>query len=321
MRRSVALWGLLVFSGAACQHGRPATPDRFLYQLSCDAKLERFDTATRQRTGTYDLTKASGSAALVPTVVGPLEVCLTNQTVFDPRASVFYTLVPLQARPRDDGTMAYRVLGFSIPAVALVTQVAAGSPGLAFQRPPHLALDPMGGVRVVGASDWPPRMTEDLSLFAIDHDPAPNRILEMSGHRALLSLTGAPGGPVFAVADEASRTLVRLQGPVSTTNDNVHLTPGGTHVLVEETVTAGSRATKTGRVRLYDGATGVVTQSFVAPQTEKMSFRGISPGGKVLYDLLDRYWFLDLGRTFTTDPVERSLQPEFPPPSVFFSDR
>ena len=59
----------------------------------------------------------------------------------------------------------------------------------------------------------------------------------------------------------------------------------------------------------------------MAPHIQKLPFRGVSPGGKVLYELLDDYWFLDLGLTFTATPVERPLQAEFPPPAIFFSDR
>lgn len=320
MRVRLVLWAALAFGGAACAHGRPPSPDRFLYQLSCDAKLERFDTVTQKRTGAYDLTKVAGVGALIPAATGPLEVCLTRSAVVDSRASVFYTVVPSQAQPAEDGPTGYRVLGFSLPSVALVVPGAGGSVPVPFDAPPRLVPDPSRGARTVGPSDPPPALTEDLSLFAGAHSPAPNRILETSRHRALLSLTGE-AGPAFAVADEGTHSFVRLQGPMATTVDNVHLAPGGTHVLVEETSAAGGRATKTGRVWLYDAATGAVSQTIMAPQITKLPFRGISPDGKVLYDLLDDYWFLDLGRTFTADPVERPLEPEFPPPAVFFSDR
>jgi len=318
MRVRIALWAALAFGGAACAHGRPAAQARFLYQLSCDARLDRFDTVGQKRTGTYDLTKVTGTAPLIPAVTGALEVCLTRQAVFDARAGVFYTVVPSQAQPPGDGPMSYRVLGFSLPAVALVLPGATAP--VPFDAPPRLLPDPSRGARMAGPADAPPALSEDLSTFAAGRPAPANKILETSRRRALLLLTGE-AGPAFAVADESAHTLVRLQGPIATTADNVHLVPGGSHVLVEETSAARPRATKTGRVWLYDAATGAVVWSATAPQIARLPFRGISPGGKVLYDLLDEEWFLDLGRTFTTDPVERPLEPEFPPPALFWSDR
>jgi len=183
--------------------------------VSCEAKLDRFDTITRTRTDSYDLAHRTGATALIPAATGALEVCLANQTVFDASASVFYTLVPSRARPADDGTNGYRVLGFSVPAVTLVKQVSAGD-GL--DRPPHVELGPGGTIRTVRASDWTPRTEETMSAFAPAHQSLPNRIVERSGDRALIGMFGPAGELAVGVADEASKTFVRLQGGPTTTS-------------------------------------------------------------------------------------------------------
>lgn len=152
MRARTLLWAVLVFGGIGCAHARPSTHGQFLYQLSCDAKLDRFDSVAQKKTGTYDLTKVPGAAALIPAVTGALEVCLTRPPLFDARASVFHTVVPAQAQPPGDGPTSYRVLGFSIPAVALV----APDRTVPFDAPPRLISNPATGARMAEPSDAMP---------------------------------------------------------------------------------------------------------------------------------------------------------------------
>jgi hypothetical protein len=258
----------------------------------------------------------TGRDDLIPAMEGTLDVCLTNQTIFDGKAFVFYALVPSRAHAREDGTNDYRVLGFSIPSIGLVKQAPAGDH---LQGPPHLELR-SGTVAVLGPSEWTPTTSADLSTFFSDGKSPANRILEISGDRVLLQLlTG--DGLTIAVADKAAKTLVRLSGSLATTIENAHLTPGGTHVLVEEVTAPNPKVSKTGTVQLYDGMTGALAKTFFDAHVQKLQFRGISPTGKVLYDLLDSYWFLDLGVTFPTNSVTRPYEQDFPPPAFFFSDR
>jgi hypothetical protein len=315
MCRSTSLLSLILFGAEACVHPRP-TAGRFFYEVSCEARLDRFDTVIQQKTSTYELAKRTGNIPLIPEMSGPLEVCLANRTVFDAEASVFYTLVPSQARMRDDGTMNYEVLAFSIPGIALVKHMAAGEN---LERPLYLELSPQGDLRMIRTQTL--RTTEDLSTFGPDHQDLSNTIVEMSGGHALLRVVGINGEPTIAVANEASKTLVRLRGAPRTTERNVHLTPGGTHVLVEEAIAIGSKVSKTGRLWLYDADTGLIVNSFSDPHIEKLYFRSISPNGRVLYDLLDAYWFLDLHRTFRAEVVTQSPDGDFPQPFLFFSDK
>jgi hypothetical protein len=298
-----------------CSHAAAAKPGgRFLYQVSCSAKLDRFDTVTGRRTNAVDLARRTGKRPLIPVVAGALELCLANQVVFDAAAGVFYTLVPSQGTPRDDGTVDYRILGFAIPAITLVKELPGGSH---LEHPPRLALGP-AGVQAVAPADGP-RPDEDLSGYAPEHRALPNRILESSGERLLLQLTAGPDVAI-AVADRASRTLVRLQGPLPTVPDGVHLTPGGGQVLVEE-ARPGAQPARTGTLFLYDARTGARSKTLSDPAVARLVFRGIAPTGRALFDLLEAYRFVDLGMTFPAQPVVRPAHDEFPRPAVFFSDR
>jgi hypothetical protein len=314
--RPCAVLGLFLLASGACAHARPQG-GRFLYEISCAAVVDRFDSIERRHTDHYDLARRSGDPPLVPAATGTLDVCLVNRPLFDPGASVFYAVVPTQGHPQSDGTLDYRVLAFSVPGINFVKQLPGGQ---RLDQPPDLTLGPGGIVRV---SPTPAilRTEEDLATFGPARRALPNRILETSGDRTLLRLYDADGAPIFAVALGESRTLVRLQGPIVTTAENVHLAPGGTHVLVEETALSGAKAVKTGRARLYDASTGAVMKTFDDPRIARLVFRAIAPTGVALYQLHDESWFLDLGASFGPDAVARPVLEDFPAPVVFFADR
>jgi hypothetical protein len=316
MRSWTGRFALLLAAQAGCI--RPALPaDRYLYEVSCSAKVEKFDAITQRKVDSYDLATRTGNPPLIPTAEGPLETCLANGTVFDRNASVFYTLVPSEKGPAD-AAMDYRILGFSIPAVSLVMQMPAGT---RLEHAPHIEVQPGAHPQVLQQLEWKPKTEEDLSTFAPAHKAIANRILETSADRALVRLFEGEGGLTLGVADSATKKLVRLQGPLATTPEHVHLAPGATHVLVEDVAGAGPKATKTGTLRLYDAATGLALKAFSDPHVAKLYFLGISPGGKVLYGLLDDYWFLDLGVTFPPATVQPAAKDDFPAPVVFSADR
>lgn len=297
-------------------------PGRYLYQLSCDGRLDKFDTEANRKVGDYDLTQRSGSPPLVPAAPAVLEVCLTNHPVFDGASSILYTVVPVELNAPSGASVGYRVLGFSIPEIVLVKR---SPPSAALDHAPHLVLRPGADPQVMSETDWSARAEETLVDFTPDRRQLPNRVLETSGERVLLRLFATDGSPVLAVADRIRKTLVRLPALPAMTIEHSHLAPGGSHVIVEDTQVAspGSAGSivKTGKVCLYDATTGTSVAEFSDPHVARLIYRGVSPRGHVLYQLDSESWFVNLGRTFPAIPVVPVLADDFPPPTVFFADR
>jgi hypothetical protein len=311
---STLVIAFLLVTCAACAHVPPPA-GRYLYRVTCDAEIARFDTLEKQKTGAYDLAKRPGAEGLVPIPVGVLEVCLARDAVFDPVASVFYTVVPTSLQESAAGTLSYRVLSFSVPGITLVTQAPAGSE---LEYPPRLELA-AGRVRVIPPDE--PLVTDiELSGFTPERRAMPNRIVESSGGRVLLSLS-EKDALVFAVADRLTRTLVRMQNIPRTDHNSIHLSPGGTAVLVEEVSEPGRPAPKTGRLVIHDAGTGRFLKAFNEPRIVGLFYHGMSPTGVALYQDSERNELVDLGMTFPAEAVVISPLAEFAGNPAFFADR
>jgi hypothetical protein len=223
----------------------------------------------------------------------------------------------LQAREKPDGTKDYRVLAFSIPDLRLARQVRGGN---SLADPPHLQMESRKRVTVVDAAQGSPRTDLDLRGFAPERTEIPNQILETSGAFTLLRLFTADRNElVLAVADSRSRTVVRLRGLPATVAPNAHLSPGGKAVLTEETALSGSPAEKTGRLVLFDAATGSMIKDITDPQIKDLAFLALSPTGRAIYHTGDAYRFVNLGTTFSDVPVTRPSSAGYP--GFFFTDR
>jgi hypothetical protein len=244
MRRPLLMRPRLIRSPCAClllysclATATWAEPGRFLYVLGCDARLTKIDTVLERKVGRTDLAGRTAGHRIIPKVRGALDGCLSNQAVYDPRASRFYHL-----------------LGFSIPQMRLVQDTAAGDslPDL-----PHLEMDQAMHVSVINASDWSPQTDLDLRGFGAEGAPIRNQLLESAGREVLLRIfTAHEGKLVIGVADRESKALAYLRELPDTTARNVHLAPGGGFVLVEEVASASPHPEKTGRViliRRHDG--------------------------------------------------------------------
>jgi hypothetical protein len=308
------LVGLVLLIGCSLAHAEVGP--RYLYQVSCAARVDRFDVATGRKTNSVDLAKRTGKVRLIPDAEGALEVCLSNRATFDRDKSVLYVLAPKLAHPKEDGTSDYRILGFSVPALTLTSEVAAGDN---LDHPPQFEVRSGGVVTIDGE---PPKSDLALSKFGPGRHGLVNRVLERSGDRTLVRLL--TDGPLdIGVADSGTMTFVRMENLPFTTVEHVHLSPGGTHVLVEEVVKGDDPRSRkrTGRLVLYDAKTGRAAKALSEPAIIKLYFRGISPLGKVLYDLLDEYRFVDLRVRFPAVSVVRPASEDFAQPAVFFSDK
>jgi len=89
-----------------------------------------------------------------------------NHVVYDAKASVFFTLVPEQARQKTDGTKDYRLVAFGVPGLVALKVMPAGS-NLAEE--PHIqpkwGKDETGQPKIVPASEWAPLSDLDLAAF------------------------------------------------------------------------------------------------------------------------------------------------------------
>jgi hypothetical protein len=282
----------LFLAVGACQN--KAELPRYAYVVTCDARADRLDTVENRKTGSFDLTAASGGA--VPSGAGGFDGCLTSAAQYDGKAKTFSVVAAVQAMNKPDGSKDYRLIAFSLPDVNMVkmgSPVAAPAPGT----------DPS---------------SLDLSGFGPNHEKAGNQVIERSGNRVLLRIFASdPATLELAVADTKAKTVTTLQGVGPATALGAHLAPGGGAVLVEAAAAAGS-ATKTGELRLFDAATGHVTGQVSDAHVRDEYFLAIAPTGKVIYHSGEDYAFIDLKQTFGTDLVIHVLDTNYP--SVFFAN-
>lgn len=286
---------------------------RYLYVLTCDGRLDKLDTVENKKTASADLTKLPGEAAL-PSAEGAYDGCLAYQALYDADASAFYTVAPLQASMKENGTKDYRVVEYSLPQVRLIKSTPAATNAT---EPPHLELS-NSGIRLTPAAEWHPPSQFVFSGFA-PGEAAGNQLIEASGDRALLRLFGAnPAQVLLGVADTQAKTLVRLQNTPPTAAANAHLTPGGAAVLIEE-VTRSQKPGKTGVLALFDATTSRKNELLNSPEIRSQYFLAISPNGKAIYHSAEDYSFVDLKQTFSNEPVTRPPGAIYP--NIFFADK
>jgi hypothetical protein len=306
------LFACALLLAGAC-HPQPAV-SRYLYVLTCDARLDKLDTVENQKVASYDLVKLPVNPP-IPAATAGLDGCLAYQAEYDRPASAFFTVVSVQAMDKPDGKKDYREVEISIPAIHPVKNVAAGSD---LDTPPHLSITG-SEVKLSPGADWQPQTDLDLSAFTPSKEALGNQIIERSGPRALLRIFVAnPGQVSLAVADTSAKTLVRLQELPTTTVSNAHLTPGGSAVLIEE-VTGSTSAVKTGKLDLYDSSTGKAIGQLTSASVREQYFLAISPSGRAVYHSAEAYSFVDLKRTFTADEVTRPNNDSYP--ALFFADK
>jgi hypothetical protein len=303
--------GIIVASEAAEASGR------YVYVVGCDAQLSKIDTFIDQKVSSIDLATKTLGHRIIPEVHGVLDGCLSYQAVYDPMKFRFYTIVPLQADSKADGTKDYRVLGFSIPNVSLEIDIAAGT---ALSEPPHLELDRARHIRVIPASKWAPRTELNLDGFGPETLQIRNQLLETSGDQDLLRIfSGNQDELVIATVNRQKKSVSYIRELPVTTARNIHLSPGGLAVLAEETESTGALLTKTGRLVLYDASSGRVINRYFDPMIRSLAFLAISPNGRAIYHRNDIYHFVDLGKKFSSLAVSRPFAEGYP--GHFFADR
>ena len=297
-----------------CWAGRPS-PNRYLYVVTCGARIDKLDTILEKKISSYDLARAKQN--LIPQVAAgqTFDGCLTDQAIYDHQTFTFYTLAPQQARLDSSGTQQYQILGFKLPSLTRVSAEPAGSgtledkPVLAFRN---------GHMVAVRQSDLPPIRSIDLSSYLPSKVNQPNEPMESSGDKTLVDLFGGDSKPPsLAVVDSSSKTLSVIHNNLMTTPGNVHLSPGGLAVLVEE-VTSDSTSSKTGKATLFDSSNGLQLGTFADEQIKSLFFLSMSPNGKAIYHSGEQYFFLEMHKTFADQPVIH-LQPDQNNPASFYA--
>jgi hypothetical protein len=309
-----ARWGwlaVLLAAGTACQP-EPPVP-RYLYVVTCDARVDKLDTSAARKEASYDLA-ASALSAILPAGNQSIDGCLAYHPVFDTGGALLYFVSPTQTQANPDGTRDYRVLGFSVPSMKLVKNLPAGAHQ---SEAPHLELAPDRSLRVVPAKEWRAATEIDLTAYGPTHEALPNQIIESSGDRTLLrTFAATPEELRLAVADTKAKTLVWLKSPPPTTALLAHLAPGGDVVMIEVTE-AGKATEKTGTLALFDSNTGASLEERAAGRARSQYFLAISPDGKGVYHSGEDYSFIDLKRTFSSQSVAHPLDPNRP--AAFFA--
>jgi hypothetical protein len=310
-----ARWGwlaVLMATGTACRQEPPAP--RYLYVVTCDARVDKLDTSTARKEASYDLA-ASALSAILPAGNQAVDGCLAYHSVFDAEEALLYFVSPTQAQANPDGTQNYRVLGFSVPSMKLVKNLPAGANQ---SEAPHLELAPDRSPRVVPATQWRAATEVDLAAYAPNHEALPNQIIESSGDRILLrTFAASPEELRLAVANTKTKDLIWLKSPPPTTALLAHLAPGGDVVMIEVTE-AGKATEKTGKLALFDANTGTSLQEMEDGRTRSQYFLAISPDGKGVYHAGQNYSFVDLKRTFSSQAVAHPLDPNRP--AAFFAN-
>ncbi len=117
---TVAVLGKSAFSRISL-----ADRPRFAYVVGCGAQIDKLDLVADKLVTTVDLTKQMNLELRAHPNEG-IDGCLANQAAFDESKYIFYTVAPLQERMKPDGTKDYRLLGFQVPSLRLVSNRSAG---------------------------------------------------------------------------------------------------------------------------------------------------------------------------------------------------
>lgn len=306
-------FAVLVVAATACQQSAPAAA-RYLYVVTCDARVDKLDTRAARKEASYDLS-ASILNTTPPAGGQAIDGCLAYHPAFDTDGALLYFVSPTQAQANADGTRDYRILGVSLPSMKLVKNVLAGEKQ---SEAPRLELAPDQSPRVVSETESPLETDIDLAAYAPDHEAFPNQIIESSGDRVLLrSFAASPDELRLGVANTRTKTLVWLKSLPPTTALLSHLAPGGDVVMIE--VTEPGKPTEiTGKLALFDSNTGAVIDEMADGRPRGQYFLAISPDGKGVYHAGETYSFVDLKHTFGNQPVAHPLDPDRP--AVFFAD-
>lgn len=270
MRRLVARFGpaCLLLLAACCAGQTPsaaAKPGASLYILNCAAQLQRVDLGSGRAAAPITLAMPSLPKGKVHNDAdAAVDGCATYGAVAD--GEVLYTLAPVPGTETEDGRH-FRLLGFALPTLRQTSSLdldrvfpdglfregaepilRAGAGGAMLLSGHGKLMRWSGGGFVPGGEDPTilPGSSVDADGKAMLNPgvyalaglqdpgrPVPYDTLESSGTQVLIRLVFSNGFE-YGVADTQNKRLVRLQVPFGTTEQGVHLAPGGRTVVAQQ---------------------------------------------------------------------------------------
>ncbi|MGI4831108.1 MAG: hypothetical protein ACRYFU_23395 [Janthinobacterium lividum] len=331
---------LLLFLNLWCERATAQTQEpRFLYILDCGPDLQKWDTKQGRLLKEVSLDKRT---KLIPThgdaAGSTVDGCAASGVTYSPTQHALFVLSPTSGSVDSNDKQSYRVLGFKLPEVSYFSAVRI--PG-SYEDTPQLDLSPAGAPEVcrslrclaiveqrtvpLAASGIPAILgamplpsgggffqlnLHGFQTVGFGSEPAPRALvlvpLEASGSVVLVEIVRPGKTFAFGVVDTQRKTAVLLAPGFETTNDSVHLAPGGGVVLAEESIfNRGVQVPHTtGRFSLLktqDGSTlGARNQS--APS--EGSFVTITASGSLVITRGDgKTVFVSLGMTFPFAPI------------------
>lgn len=314
---------LLIFlsvMGADAQAKSAQVANRYLYTLNCNATLEKFDTLSRKKISTSDLTKHS---KLIPThgnqANSVVDGCATDGASYQAKAGTLYTISPTTGSIESGAIRHYRVLSFRLSD--LTPAGVINLPGkYDADDGPNLITDLSGQTGVMAHNSYSrivagrlisasmPSMPSELpgshspsdhnTLYELDlstyHSSDPQlagrtdrlayQPFERSGDTVLIQIPLSKQGWVWVVADAAARSLTPLNLPFHSTDTSVHLAPGGKIILAQEASYGPGRISQTkGSLALIDANTGDVIKTWTDPALDHNYILTITPHGEMVY--------------------------------------
>ena len=293
---------------------------RFLYVLSCDARVDKLDLNRQEVVESFPLSERSGSPSAVAAAPdGKMDGCLAQRAVADAKGEKVSLIAPKSARLDSDGMQEFQALTFDLPEWRLTSSLPAGK----LPEAPRLEIDADGRLQVLNGAQWTPVTVWDLSKYKGQDADAGGLVIESSGDTALLSLLSAKSAKsaklALGLADSTALTVTPLENLPVTTLAHVHLAPGGGYVLAEGTESTDRDAKTTGVLYLYDAA-GKQVGERKDEGIRSMAFVALTPNGYAVYRSGTRYQFIALGHPFGAVAVTKPM-PELAEPGLVFSAR
>lgn len=360
LRQRVFRIFLLSLVGTSSDYGNAQTKalteasTRYLYILNCDATLQKFDTLSRKQIFTSNLAKYS---RFIPThgsqANSVVDGCSTFGVAYQAKTAMLYTVAPTTGSMEPGAVRHYRILSFRVsdlkPAIVINLPGkydADDSPTLTTDRSgqigviTHNRYSRIAQGRLVPA-DWPSDLpgshppTSDDTFYELDlstyhssdaqltghTDRLAYQPLERSGNAVLIKVPLSKQAWGWVLADAATRRLMHLNLPFHSTDNSVHLIPGGQVVLEQEASysPAGASFTK-GNLALIDVGTGAVIKTWTDPALDRKYILTITPQGEMVYYGGGSTVFVPLGvHPSSGEPVMKLGAPFAP--SFFYADR
>ena len=284
-------------AGATAAVRRPPTPE-VVYFVDCAGEVDTVASATGRLLRHVDVAAQLPIRHETQVPGATFDGCLMYGALYLSRQRAFYSLVPDYFQEPEH----LNLWRFAVPK--LTSTEIGPSTAASDVDIPTLTLAPNGSVKIVAPSEG--SVIVDLTGYTGADLITATQNIESSDKRILVQLVApAQKGLSFGVADTRRRTLTVLRGLPPTTDGLMHLAPGGGFILVETRTGTGASTQRTGKLTLFNAATGLAVREYSDARIIGSDFAAISPAGRALYRKGEKYLSLDLRQRFAAMAVER----------------